>query len=338
MDCSITEYSNNKSSFDSDEQYLNQSRECGNNPINVPTLNSYYDCDHLSDLADGSLFEITASGCLSKSVFSAGSLVSVGIQRASISDKPMVKSEASEHARLETRNMIGKIEPYDYSSNGSLTARVRRARKTAASTILRRPVDSDLVPSGRAEALGTKTRADQSNQTYSLTKQKVRLLTGQQQEHSSYANILDPESHNDRDEAPTIQYHGPDNPGKSNRCKRYGLLGLLNLFNIFAVGDGTYDTKPRQIENNNAKLSSNGEPKVQAMVRLRNRVQTSKRQANLGGIRYDGSITVTNRHKSGSDKPVELLLGTVMNSEKIQTCPSRPKKLKSVKFTMPNEI
>lgn len=37
--------------------------------LDTPTLNSYFECDQLSDMVDDSLFEITNTGCLSSSVF-----------------------------------------------------------------------------------------------------------------------------------------------------------------------------------------------------------------------------------------------------------------------------
>lgn len=57
LDCSITEPISQ-----------NTTTTTTTTSFNTPTLDSYYDCDQLSDMVDDSLFEITNFGCLSKSI------------------------------------------------------------------------------------------------------------------------------------------------------------------------------------------------------------------------------------------------------------------------------
>lgn len=175
LDCSITEpIADNQSSRSATNHQ--QSRP---HITDTPTISSYFDCDQLSDRVDDSLFEITNAGCLSKFVFSKGSLYQVdgGIQqepdqqplsiieddsgrrtptnepdKSSTHDQPVdspvvIKADQRDNRRTSQVAMLANYEPYDYSSTSSVPAQVRAPSKAQGqrprSSVVKQMPDSD---------------------------------------------------------------------------------------------------------------------------------------------------------------------------------------------------
>lgn len=163
LDCSITEPAISGHDHQQDGVAPGSTRARLSTPTDTPTLSGYFDCDELSDMVDGSLFEITTAGCLSRSVFvehkqlcggdnntntnhrpttttshSRSSLgPSLGGQRPGEPDGASVVQHhqpaplGAEHvAPAEPMALVGpvaQIRPYDYSSSSRVPAQTRSA-------------------------------------------------------------------------------------------------------------------------------------------------------------------------------------------------------------------
>lgn len=79
LDCSIT------------EPLMGDSRPT--TPTETPTLSGYFDCDELSDIVDDSLFEITNTGCVSKTIISNQSMQPLVSTRSSVDEVAVQRSE-----------------------------------------------------------------------------------------------------------------------------------------------------------------------------------------------------------------------------------------------------
>lgn len=93
----------------------------GSQSADTPTLSGYFDCDQLSDMVDDSLFEITAAGCLSKSVFKLDSDAR-SKTGSSVSTKQVTNElSADESAQTEEADDEDNNEDDDLDEAGSVT-------------------------------------------------------------------------------------------------------------------------------------------------------------------------------------------------------------------------
>ena len=151
-------------------------------PTDTPTLSGYFDCDELSDMVDDSLFEITAAGCLSRSVFGRplpdvpGSsqlaygpedkIRRFGSSTSAETDQDGQQTPTNEPKPAEGEGPVGlvalraQLQPFDYSSSSRASLGKQPSGRRPSKLSRRQADQQQQPPVSRASQARRKARSN----------------------------------------------------------------------------------------------------------------------------------------------------------------------------------
>lgn len=229
LDCSITEpISSNQ---------LATNANSNHSSTDTPTLSGYFECDQLSDAVDDSLFEITNTGCLSRSIFSthlkaelaAAQVVGGGVQvEAQVEQVEEQRNDivAGRPASRDTSQvaMLSNYQAYDYSCTSSIPAHTKASTSGNSSS-------SHKTRSARAGQLKVSS-GSQPKVNNNSSSRKARSQPDVRDDNGNTTNRDYPSNHHqgNQESASSSKKKTTSNIAATTSSKKRFTFSLFNLF------------------------------------------------------------------------------------------------------------